>query len=120
MSTIEFAVTRQMLNDLEKEASLYAVTLANVSAALLGILTPGMPYEGNKTSVAEAMQVRRALFILARDLQLAKARGLYDVEAADCDEEIQRAVLAAKGEIQIIYDSQATVPAPFRQGKEPS
>lgn len=103
-----------------REAALYATTLASVSAALLGILQPGMPFEGNRTSVAEAMRLRRALFVLAREIEVVKAAGRYDVELKDVEETIKRVEAAAAAEIRIVYASPESVPAALRPGKEPS
>jgi hypothetical protein len=105
---------------LDAEAKLLATTICNMSAALLGILVPGMPYEGNPTSVSEAMRLRRAIFILAREVVVAKAAGRYDVDLADVEHEIQRAELAAAADIRIIYKPAEEAPKAFQPGKEPT
>jgi hypothetical protein len=115
---IDAAYWQPLVQEKEKEAQVYAVTLASVSAALLGILQPGMPFEGNQTSVAEAMRLRRALFMLARELEVEKARGRYDVELKDVEETIKRVEQAAAAEIRIIYRPPEDTPAQLRPGKE--
>lgn len=102
------------------ECDAYSVTIANMSAALLGVLTPGQPYEGNPTSVSEAMRLRRALAILAREACLAKAAGRYDVDEKDVADEIRKAEAGAAAEIAIVYAPAKELPAAFRPGKEPS
>ena len=113
-------MTCAVCSTVNAEANLYAETIANMSAALLGVLQPGQPYEGNATSVSEAMRLHRAMVILARDLCLEKAKGRYDVDEKDVAEEIKRVAAAAAAEIQIIYESPSTLPAAFRPGKEPN
>ena len=100
---VDASYWKQQLEAKEHECEALAETITNMSAALLGVLLPGMPFSGNATSVTEAMRLRRALFLLAEALERDRARGRYDIDAADVEKAIKGAEAVAAEELLIVY-----------------